>query len=242
MQDILIARTSTDLRYIVLSHLPSIGTHMRPNLELIVGIGPDLVLQMGGREEAVQTVYDLERLGITVAYFSVSTFEDLFRVIKQMGVLTSSEDAATDLERKMRERLAAVSMALAMTHERPSVFFEVRSPNLLTVGKQSLVTEIIEKAGGINCIKSNRKLLRINDEEVFRLSPDYYILQKGPMNQTPVPMTHRPRMSRLEAVIKGRWQIVEENLFSRPGPGNVEAVEQLAKILHPTSFQNEPKQ
>lgn len=212
---------------------------MRPNLELIVGMAPDLVLQMGGRQEAIQSVYDLERLGITTAYFSVASFEDLFRVIRKLGVLIGDVKVSVDLEQKMRERLDMVAMAISMNPDRPSVFFEVRSPNLLTVGKASLVSEIISRAGGSNCIQGDGKLIRINDEEVFRVSPDYYVLQRGPMNSMPVPMPERPRLSRLPAVINHRWFEVKEKIFSKPGPRNVEAVEQLARILHPDAFKQQ---
>ncbi len=234
LADRLVARTGADTFLPAIAALPSIGTHMRPNLELIVGLGPDLVLQLGGRQEAVQAVYDLERLGITTAYFMVANFEDLFRVVKKIGLLTGEPSRANKLNQSMRERLdriAVMSVVNKMSSDRPLVFFEVRSPNLLTVGKASMVTEIIEKAGGINCIQSNRKLLRINDEELLRLAPDVYLIQRGPMNPTPVPLAQRSRLAGLPAVINNHVYEVDEHLFSRPGPRNVDAVEWLARML-----------
>lgn len=209
---------------------------MRPNLELIVGLGPDLVLQMGGRDEAVQAVYDLERYGITVAYFRVASFQDLFRVVRKIGQLTGELERAEAFVRSMHERLNRVRVALSMISDRPSVFFEVRSPNLLTVGQGSMVSDIIKKSGGSNCIINDEKLIRINEEEVLRLSPSVYLIQRGPMNPTPLPIALRSRFSTLNAVISKRVYEVDEQMFSRPGPRNVDAVETLARLLHPEHF------
>lgn len=233
LSETLVARTRADVFPPALAALPSIGTHMRPNLELIVGMGPDLVLQMGGRNESVQAVYDLERLGITTAYFKVSNFADLFAVVEKIGVLTGAQAEAARLVDELSWRLERVRMAVMMNPDRPSVFFEVRSPNLLSVGSSSMVTDIIEKAGGSNCIRGNGKLIRINEEEVLRLSPDVYLIQRGPMNPAPLPMDSRPRLKTLNCVITGQVHVVDEQVFSRPGPRNIDAVEQLAAILHP---------
>ncbi len=245
LADRLVARTKADTFPPAIAALPSIGTHMRPNLELIVGLGPDLVLQLGGRQEAVQAVYDLERFGITTAYFMVANFEDLFRVVEKIGLLTGESGRANELNKSMRERLDRIAMMSVMnkvSSDRPLVFFEVRSPNLLTVGKASMVTEIIEKAGGTNCIQSDRKLLRVNDEELLRLAPTIYLVQRGPMNPTPVPLAQRSRLAGLPAVINGHVYEVDEQLFSRPGPRNVDAVEWLAKLLNSDLKQNTGKE
>lgn len=237
LEDRIVARTKADTLPPAITFLPSIGTHMRPNIELIVGMGPDLVLQMGGRDEAIQTVYDLERFGITTAFFRVSSFEDLFRVVEKIGLLTGEMTRADNLVRSMHERLNKISMATSMSNDRPSVFFEVRSPDLLTVAKGAMVTDIIEKAGGINCINGDGKLVRINEEEVLRLSPAVYLMQKGPMNPSAVKPENRAHLKTLPAVINHRVYEVDEQLYSRPGPRNVDAVEELAKILHPEFFE-----
>ncbi|MBD5538975.1 MAG: ABC transporter substrate-binding protein, partial [Desulfovibrio sp.] len=64
--DRLVARTDADAALPELAHLPAVGTHMRPNAELVAAARPDLVLQMSGRGEALLQTEGLRKLGVPV--------------------------------------------------------------------------------------------------------------------------------------------------------------------------------
>lgn len=224
---------------------PSVGTHMRPNMELILGLRPDLALQMGGRAEAAQSVDALRKHGIPTAFFQVRTFADLFSAIGRIGTLTGAEDAADALVRTLQRRLDALGETLKNAPSpRPGVFFEVRYPNLLGAGPDSLVTDIIRAAGGVNVLAAERashmartgRIVRLSEEELLRLNPDVYCVQTGPMNKNPAPLADRPHFAVLRAVALGRILTVDEHVFSRPGPKAVDAAELLAAFLHPGLF------
>ena len=234
--DALVARTQADRFPEAITDLPSVGTHMRPNLELIVGLAPDLVLQQAGRAEAVEVAGDLERLGIPVALFHPQSFAGLFSVMTRVGVLLGEDDQARTLVAGLEQRLADVDKALSGLDIRPLTAFEVRYPNLLLAGKNSMVSEIIQRAGGINPVVNAGNLARLSEEELLRLDPDVYLIQRGPMNPAPLPLDQRPLFRDLRAVRTGRILVVEEALYSRPGPRSVLAVEQLARFLHPERF------
>ncbi|MFV0423560.1 ABC transporter substrate-binding protein [Oleidesulfovibrio sp.] len=239
LQDRLVARTNADNWPPAITALPAIGTHMRPNLELVAGLAPDLVLQMSGRKEAQQAVAELRAMNIPVAEFHAGSFEQLFSVITRLGVLTGTPQKAAHLNGNLQQRLEAVQTAVA-DQPQPTVFFEVRYPNLLGAGQASIVNDIIRFAGGTNCLQADKKLDRPSEEELLRLNPDVYIVQHGPMNKVPVPLTDRPHYRPLRAVQANRWMIVEEAQFSRPGPRAVTAVEELARYLHPSRFAPAP--
>ena len=243
LEDRIIAHTSPDSGDASASMLPVVGTHMRPNLELIVGLKPDLVLQMEGREEAGEAVAALRQLGIPTAFFRVRSFAELYSAIERLGLLTGSSDAAATLVQSLQLRLDAVTRALQepIPVARPTVFFEVRYPNLLAAAPQGFVRDIITAAGGLYCLEetehaASRRVMRLNEEGVLRLNPDVYLVQQGPMNKNPQPLAQRPHFAPLRAVREGRVLVVEEFIFSRPGPRAVDAVEQLAAFLHPQRF------
>ena len=75
---------------------------------------------------------------------------------------------------------------------RPKVFFEIRYPNLLGAGTASMVNDIIERAGGVNCLTVPKKIARLNLEAVIAADPDVYLVQQGPMNPNPEKVTERP--------------------------------------------------
>lgn len=233
----IVARTDADTEPAALRGLPVIGTHMRPNPELIVGLAPDLVLQMEGRREADETVANLRALGITVAVFRVGSFAELFSVINRVGALTDTPEAAQRLTTQLQQRLNTVRDSIAAKPaRRPRVFFEVRHPNLLAAGADSIVTDIITHAGGSNAVEVAGRVARLNEEELLRLDPDVYLYQRGPMNPAPDAPSARPHYAPLRAVREGRTLEVDEQRYSRPGLRAVDAVEELARYLHPAAF------
>jgi iron complex transport system substrate-binding protein len=133
----------------------------------------------------------------------------------------------------MEERLAALDARVAKTGERPRVFFEVRSPNMLAAGESGMVAEIIRRAGGTNCVAERGGFARLSEEEIVRLAPEAYLIQRGPMNPAPLPLAGRPRLRTIPAAQSGRAWFVDEQKYSRPGPQSVDAAEELAALLHP---------
>ncbi|SFK07099.1 iron complex transport system substrate-binding protein [Desulfomicrobium apsheronum] len=228
-ENLLIARTASDDLPPSIAGKPSIGTHLRPNAELIIGLAPDLVLQLGGRGEAMEPVRFLEKRGLKVAVFDLENFDQLFSVMERLGTLTASTDQATERIHFMRSELARIEAQ--NRPPRPKIFFEARYPTLLAAGQGSMASEIIFKAGGENCVAAPDKLVRLGEEELLRLAPDIYLMQAGPMNPSPVPMTDRSLFRTLDCVNSGQVHVVDQKVFSRPGPRSLEAVRQLSNII-----------
>ncbi len=227
--DRLAARTLADTRP-ELAHLPAIGTHMRPNLELIAALQPDLVLQFQGRGEAQEQLEQIRALGIRAEMLEGASLPDMLDMIDRLGELTGERERAAGLRASLEQRLAAVAERRA-GKPRPRIFFEIRSPLLLAAGTGSLPASIIEAAGAQNAVQLPDRIARLNEEELIRLNPDIYLVQQGPMNPGPVPPAERPRCRVLDAVRQGRVLTVDEAMFSRPAPDAVRAVELLADYL-----------
>jgi iron complex transport system substrate-binding protein len=236
LEDRLVGRTKADVLPPSILSKPSIGTHMRPNVELVLALKPDLIIQSLGRREATLVVEQLRRHGRTVAVFQPHSFTELFDVIERLGLLTGEPEAASGLIQSLRARLKAVEDRLRSIRRRPKVFFEVRYPNLLGAGRESIVNDVIERSGGMNCLDVHKKLVRIGMEALIESDPDVYVIQEGPMNRSPSSPADRSHFSVLEAVREGRILKVDEQVFSRPGPRSVDAVEALAAFLHPELF------
>jgi iron complex transport system substrate-binding protein len=236
LENRIVGRTKADSRPPSILTKPSIGTHMRPNVEIVLGLKPDLVLQSAGRKDALLIVQQIRNQGLEVAVFNPRSFADLFSVIQRMGVLTGKTVEAKNLIGSLQTRIDRVQQRLQGISHRPSVFFEVRYPNLLGAGQGSIVNDIIHHAGGINCTRKKKKLVRMNMEALIEIDPEVYVVQRGPMNQNPSHPSSRPHFQVLRAVKNGRIVVVDEQAYSRPGPRAVDAVEALAEFLHPERF------
>jgi iron complex transport system substrate-binding protein len=236
LEDRIVGRTKADKLPASILSKPSVGTHLRPNIEIVLGLKPDLVIQSMGRKEAMLVVQQIQQEGIPVAVFSPKNFTELFSVIERIGRLTGASVGAEELVGRLEARLNRVEVKLHGISHRPLVFFEVRYHNLLGAGQASIVNDVIQRAGGINCIKKKKKLMRINMEALIECNPEAYIIQQGPMNKNPSDPSSRSNFQVLDAVKKGKVLFVDEQTYSRPGPRAVDAVEELALFLHPDRF------
>ena len=106
--DLLVARTAADGNLPELAVLPAIGTHMRPNAELVLAQQPDVVLQLEGRSEAQTQTENLRSLGLKVLTFEVNSFERLFEVTETLGRLAGREDKAQVLVNGWKGRVQAL--------------------------------------------------------------------------------------------------------------------------------------
>ncbi|MDR2054862.1 MAG: ABC transporter substrate-binding protein [Desulfovibrio sp.] len=226
----LAARTAADGDLPELEALPVIGTHMRPNPELIVALRPDMVLQLAGRQEAQIQTEALRALGLNVLTFTLESFEDIFRVTEKLGLLLDRRPQAGERVRDWKARLAALGKC-RRGRAPVRVFYEVRYPNLLAAGGKGIVQEIIAAAGGENVVREPKKLVRYSEEALIQAGPEVYIIQQGPMNPAAPPPRLRPHYRDLAAVRAGCVLYVDEKRFARPGPRAVAAAEELARRL-----------
>jgi iron complex transport system substrate-binding protein len=235
LADRVVARTQGDE---VIKSIPTVGTHLQPNVEMILALKPDLVVQ-GGVPKGMAALKRLEGEGVSVAMFAPHDFPGLFSTIERLGALTGKSGTAAALKQAMEGKLQEVARRLA--GRKPArVFFEVRHLNLLAAGQGSMVNDIITRAGGRNIVTGPQRLLAYSLEALLKEDPEVYIIQQGPMNRSPEDIYTRPFFQELQAVKQRRVLIVEESLFSRPGPRSPDAVEQLARFLHPGAWQPGP--
>lgn len=230
------ARTQADRYPPEIVNLPSVGTHMRPNVEMIMGMKPDLVIQSATVREDGGELERLKSAGVPVAVFAPKTFADIFSAMERMGTLTGKDSEASTAATRLKERIEKVRSRLAESKKRPKVFFEVRAEPLTGAGRGSIVQEILTAAGAENILASDKAIVQYNFENLLLEDPDVYIVQEGPMNKNPMEPAKRAHYDRLRAVKEKKILTVDEFAYSRPGPRCVDAVEQLALKLYPDLF------
>jgi len=230
----LVARTKNDTSVPQMAELPSVGTGLRPNVEYLLALRPDLVVGRASRagSEALEA---LRARGLTVAAFDPVDLTGLYHTMQRLGTLVERPGAAAALADRVRQGIEAVAAVTAAVPEtaRSRVVYEVRADPLTVAGTGGLVHQIIAAAGGANASDNPKKLFLLDVEALLRLDPDAYVVQEGPMNRTPSPPRERPHFETLRCVRDGRVLTVDEELFARPGPRVTEAAETLSRFLYP---------
>ena len=217
---------------------PHVGEPQNPNLEAIVALHPDLVLATTAINR-VETADALERLGIPV-YTSdgeAQTVLGILDSIARMADLMLAKTKGADLVAQMRHRLDELHTRL---EDRPMVhvLFVVWLDPLTTIGQNTFIADALRWAGAESVVLSKQNWPQINIEEVVRLQPDYLVFA-GTRQQSGATeladLRARPVWRDLDAVQMGHVVNLNEEAI-RPSPGLVDAIEQLARTVHPEVF------
>ncbi len=214
---------------------PRVGSMLAPNLEIIVALRPDLVVATseGNRQE---TFEQLERLRIPVFTVNPHRLSDVMAVIAQLGELTGRRAAVGPLTRALARRIAAVEQAVG-AHPRPKVLYVLWPDPLIVPGREGLVTELIQMAGGDSVTAGEPSAYpRFSLEAVAARAPEVIILARHGADRTPLSRAPWERLTALPAVRAGRIHSVDGTYLHRYGPRVVDGLEMLARVIHPEAF------
>ncbi len=218
-----------------------IGGFATPNIERIVELEPDLVLASTIHEEAVTR---FEALGIPVLVIESASLAELLDNISLIAELTGATGKGDVLTASMQSRISAVERQVASIPEadRVRVYYEVYSDPLMSAGRPAFINEIISLAGGINIFADlDESYPQISAEVVAErqphviLFPDYH----GTAELVLESMVNRPGWSAIPAVTARKVFSASDDVFARPGPRVVEAVEEAARLFYPDLFSHD---
>jgi len=211
---------------------PRVGTHFNPSIEKILSLNPDLVLAKNRRGRTAEALTYLEKAGISIFTADPHTLNDFYSLLKTLGKMFHCPEKAAALIDKYNEKLAEERQKEGIQKSAKRVFFEVRYHDhaLIAAGAKSIVNEIIHLAGGVNIVETPRQHVNYSIETLLSKQPDVYIVQRGPMNKSPLP-AQRPLFKDLTAVRAGQVFCVDEKKYSRFGPRTIDAIIELTDIL-----------
>jgi iron complex transport system substrate-binding protein len=219
---------------------PRVGGAVNPNLEQIVALRPDLVLATRALNRR-ETVEALERLGIAVYATDPRSVDDVLGSARRLGELAGAAEAAEALVAKLRMRLAALRWHLEGREPRRVLFIVWHDP-LISIGHTTFLADALRRAGAESVVESEQEWPRLSLEEVMRRQPDYLVFASAhaeTAGQTFEALRARPGWRRLDAVREGRVAVISDAV-NRPAPRLLEAIEQLARQVHPAAFGEKP--
>lgn len=221
--------------------LPSIGdTFAGLNTETIVSLQPDLIL--AAQITPVEYVAELEQLGLTVFWLAnPRDLAGLYANLDIVGQLTGRQEEARELSTSLQTRAIAVEDALTDITEIPVVFYELDAsePNApWTSGSGTFIDILINAAGGENAgAVLTGDYAQMSIEELLVQNPDVILLGDAAYGVTVESVAERAGWSQLAAVQNDQVFPFNDSLVSRPGPRLIDALEQLAVLLHPEQFE-----
>lgn len=219
---------------------PKVGGYSTVDIEKVVEIQPDLILATNIHKKDV--IPELERLGLTVLNLYPKTLDEVLEAITLVGKCTGREEKASLLVADMENRIKAITDKTANLTEaqRMRVFYVQWHDPLKTVGSDNRIHELIVLAGGINIAQDLSGIsTTISLEAVIEANPEVIIAGLGMGSGEDLPLQFaltEPRLKDVNARINHRVYGIHNNLVGRPGPRIVDALELLAKMIHPEIF------
>lgn len=219
-----------------------IGGWTTVNIEKVVELKPDLVLGTSQLQKAGAFVEELKRLGLTVIALNADNIEDVLENIKLVGKVTGQRKTAEELTRKLEQRIKAVTDKTKdlPDSQRPRVFHEAEYDPLKTTGPRTFMHDLIHLAGGVNIASDAlTKYPVYNLEILIERNPEVIILSlgMGSIDASVEGVKSRQTWQIIDAVKNNRVYGINADIIARAGPRIADALEEIARYIHPELFE-----
>jgi len=213
--------------------LPRIGDALSFQLEQILALEPDLILawQQGNNPRQLER---LAALGVPIYYSQVGRLEDVATTLERLGVLLGAPaQAAADDFRRGVARLGPSGSGLDAAPVK--VLYQVWPQPLMTVNGRHVISDLIERCGGVNVFAAESALVpQIGAEAAIAAAPQAIIAAAaagaGEAGRSD-PLEHWRRYPAIPAVARDFLFLVDGDAISRPGPRLLEAGREICNHL-----------
>ncbi len=211
-----------------------VGAFAEIDLEKIIALNPDLILAEDMHKYEV--IPALENLGFTVVAMVPHTLQDVMDSIELIGSLTGTQDEAAQVVSEMQQRIKAVTdITDGLTEaEKVKTLYVLWHEPIMSVGADTRIHELIEKAGGINIAAvAGEGYPTLALEEIININPEVIIVDSDTSLQF---VLNESRLEGVDAVVNGRVYSINPDLTNRPTPRIAEALEVMAEMIQPAIF------
>ncbi|MEE2659075.1 MAG: cobalamin-binding protein [Candidatus Latescibacterota bacterium] len=206
--------------------------------ERVAALVPDLVLAARGND--LEGLESVRQLGIPVFALNVQNLRQLVEASHRVGRLTGESDAGESLATSLVLRIEAVNAAVK-ERRRPRVFWGYWGDPIYTAGADNIIDDVIQAAGGENVGRQAQGMWpQVSLEAVVGWAPEVIVTTYLPAGNSETAMAGEIDQLRslngwnsLPAVRDSRIVHMDADLLNRAGPRAVDALEQMARVLHP---------
>ena len=224
----LIGRTKYDLWPDSAKLIPALGDGIRPNVEVVLGTHPDLVILYASQDNR-PAAERFRSAGVNTLSLKVDHIADFRRTVSLLGAILHDSARARIVVDSVQSTLDRVQAATKGS-SRPTVFWHIWDTPLITIGAGSFMNELVDIAGARNVYADIKGPSgEISLEDVARRDPDFILA--GPIGARQIESDSRWRIVR--AARDRKIFVVDTLLVARPSVRLGEAAISLANLFHP---------
>lgn len=211
-----------------------VSPNLRMKVDEIIKLEPDLLVATPSTDQLDLAKVQRET-GATLYVQPSSSIEDILRATLELGFLVGEPVEARTVASRIREEVAAVEERIAETPV-PRTF--VDTGFFVTVPMRSLLGDLLTRARGESVAGETPGAEPFPLSRLRRLDPEIY-LATSDSRVTLKSLRRDPRTNKLTAVEQGRVRVLPSDLVQRAGPYVAQALERVARALHPDVFQDD---
>lgn len=217
--------------------LPRIGGALNFSVEATLSLNPDLVVMPSGTDATAQLAGPLAAMGVPVFLAKYTDFASITRYIRLLGAALEFREGAERAIAAMEAKAAAVAQRLA---GRPALRIYLETGAAGTAAFQTIrsghyAEDTIRRAGGLNAFDLKGPP-QVTIEGLASADPDVIVVLANNAHVTASSIGNRPGWTALRAVRQGRIAVIPRGFMLIPGPRQAEAIEVLARAIHPEAF------
>lgn len=219
---------------------PLIGSPQSLNMEMILGLEPDLVVCCWFQTKAIEW---LEGQEIPVFAINPRSVDEILDTTKLLGIITGHESQADELVAEMQGKINTIAEKVKdiKKEDRPVVYCErgnLKRPGL-TSGHGSWVDDLIFMAGGINLAADESGVdIVLTGEYIIGKDPDIIIVVSAGVtpDEAKNEISNRAGWNGIKAVQNDNIYVINAVWF-KPSPYTVKALVQFAQWFYPNLFE-----
>ncbi|WP_297506606.1 ABC transporter substrate-binding protein [Thermococcus sp.] len=207
------------------------------NLEVIASLKPDLILADNAVLYKKGFLENLEKIA-PVVILNPKGIDEVYTQVELLGKVLNREEQALLVTAEMKARIGSIQGAVSNL-TRPKVMYLISTYNGYWIaGKDTFADDLIKLAGGENAFEDVTGWKAVSAEEIVARNPDVVVIASAYVS--PDIFCSGP-LSTIKASKEGKvYTVSDPNVFQRPSPRVVLALEELAKLLHPEAFKFTP--
>jgi iron complex transport system substrate-binding protein len=212
-----------------------------PDAEVIIGIAPDIIISNGHNNlgSGADAFTLIREAGIPVVYIPLSPdIEGICGDIEFVAEVLNVPERGRKLVQSLKDQVEDIAAVGRTIEHKKTVYFEVSpAPDLVTIGRNTYLHEMITIIGAVNIFADQIGVTRLNAEAILNRNPDV-IITNIPGGETSLEeIKNRAGFEHITAVKNNSIYAVDTNSSSRPSARILPALKQMAKAVYPDKYE-----
>ncbi|MBO0359537.1 ABC transporter substrate-binding protein [Hymenobacter sp. BT186] len=217
--------------------LPTVGYHRLLNAEGIISLKPTVVYSDGNVAPAA-VITQVQKVGIPIKEFTPSkTIPETCQLLQQLGDEFKQRPLADKLAQQLTADMAQAAANAKQYPDHPKVViihYGLQKNIYLAMGQQSIGTQMVAWAGGVNSLNAAEGMKPISPELIAEAQPDVILAtdfgydRQGGLEK----FKQLPGVALTPAAKNNRIYRVEEHDMVYLGPRTGQNVLMLQKLIH----------